>query len=147
MKSIITALVICIVPIVSKCEDAPRKADFGREVLDPGERLFTSFTVHAKVLVLKGNNDKPIILKMPLPLFPSKAFKIGLVGESVVSFTIMEDGRVDGVHSVRSTHKMFEQESLAAVSQWSFAPPESLGKPTQLVVQVTFIFSMYDIEE
>ena len=145
MKSLIIALVICIVPTLSKSEDAPRKADWGREVLDPGERLWTSFTVHAKVLVQKGNCDKSIILKMPLPLFPSKAFKIGLVGESVVSFTIREDGRIDGVHAVRSTNKMFEEESLAAVAQWSFTHPEFFGKPTELVVQVTFIFSMYDV--
>jgi len=145
MKSLTAAVVFCIVSLLSNAQDAPKHAIFGREILDKGERLLLSFSVHAKVLVLKGNLDERLNSKiMPFPNYPSEALNMGLLGEAVVSFTVKEDGNVDDVHADKSTDKRFEQVSLAAVSQWIFTHPQYHGKPTQLVVQVTFIFSKFD---
>ena len=139
--------IISVLALVSNAEDAPRKADYGHEILNKGERLLISFSVHAKVLIQKGGFDKPLYPKMPLPLFPSEAINMGLLGESVVSFTVKEDGSVDSVQAEKSTDKMFEQASLAAVSQWTFAHPECRGKTAQLALQVTFIFSRFEEQD
>ena len=144
MKFIITVFAFCLVCVISKAQDAPEHAVFGRQVLDKGESLLLSFSVHAKVMVLKGNCDNFLAPNMPLPRFPSEAIHTGIVGEAVVSFTIKEDGRVDEVHVEKSSYKEFGKESVTAVKQWSFSHPEFRGNPTQLLVRVTFLFSMFE---
>ena len=145
MKSVISVLLISILLTSAKAGDAPKKAEYGQEILNRDEDLLLSFSVHAKILLIKGNYEQHFeATTLPLPIYPVNALNPGLIGESIISFTIAEDGHAIAVHPEKSTNKVFEETSIAAVSQWVFAPQSYRGKPVQRIARVTFLFSKYE---
>jgi TonB family protein len=126
---------------------APTEPDVGSVAISPGESLLGSFSVFAKLVALKGKLDAlPTFLRQPIPSYPSENLNAGVPGKVTVSFVINKEGLVEGVTAKQSTHPAFERESVAAVSQWRFSPPQFSGKPISVDAQVVFIFSVYHVD-
>jgi protein TonB len=76
------------------------------------------------------------------PLYPFEGKRDGLRGEVVVEFLVDETGAVHDPHVVRSSHRMFEEPTLRAVSKWKFEPGRRAGRVVRFKMAVPVVFSL-----
>lgn len=65
----------------------------------------------------------------------------------IVSFTVNAQGVVTDARIRESSNFEFNNSTLAAIKQWTFAPATKDGKPVDAKVQQTFTFSVRDRAE
>ena len=78
------------------------------------------------------------------PIYPHEGKVEGLRGEVVVEFRVDENGRVHEPHVVSSTHRMFEEPTLRAVSRWQFEPGRRNGRVVSFKMAVPVVFNLND---
>ena len=76
------------------------------------------------------------------PLFPFEAKREGLSGEVIVEFLVDEGGRVLEPRVVSSTHRIFEDASLRAVTKWVFEPGRRNGRVVRFRMAVPVVFRL-----
>jgi protein TonB len=76
------------------------------------------------------------------PMFPFEAKRDGRTGEVLVEFVVNEHGRVLDPKVVRSSHAMFEEPTLRAVSKWQFEPGRQRGRIVSFRMVVPVVFSL-----
>jgi protein TonB len=64
-----------------------------------------------------------------------------------VAFTVDTQGKVTGANITNSSNYEFNEATLAAIKQWTFAPALKDGKPVKTRLQQTFVFSVRDLPE
>jgi TonB family protein len=75
-----------------------------------------------------------VAIERPPPKFPPAAAKKGIDGCVVVSFLVDAQGKAAAFEVVEAQPKgVFEDETLAAVKHWRFAPPARPGRYAQAV--------------
>jgi protein TonB len=60
----------------------------------------------------------------------------------VVNFTVDENGNVQDVRAVRSSHQEFEMPTIRAVSKWRFEPGRKDGKRVRFRMSVPVAFTL-----
>lgn len=84
----------------------------------------------------------PKTIKSRAPNYPEQMYRSGIPGgEVTVSFTITVEGRVSDVWVNSSTHPGFEEEALAAIGEWRFAPALLDGRPVPCQALQSFHFT------
>ena len=63
------------------------------------------------------------------PDYPEQAFRSGTSGWVQLEFKITDMGAVEDVRVERSSNKVFEQPSVAAVQRWRYVPKFENGLP------------------
>jgi protein TonB len=82
----------------------------------------------------------PRPLAMPDPDYTEQAREAKLQGMCVLKLIVGADGKPREIHVTRSLGMGLDEEAIAAVSQWTFAPATKDGTavPVQISVQVVF---------
>lgn len=78
------------------------------------------------------------------PVYPHGMKSAGITGTVWVEFTVDVGGRVHDVQVVKSTHKGFEEATVAAVSSWRFEPGKRKGIPVRFRMTIPIVFSLSD---
>ena len=127
--------------------NAPTKPEVGTVDLGSGEVLVGSFSVFAKVVMLKGNVDQlPTFLQQPMPDYASDVLNAGVPGRVVVLFVIDKQGHVESATVEESTNPAFARDSKEAVARWRFSPPHFKGEPIPINAKAVFIFSIFQMD-
>jgi TonB family protein len=147
MRALSHCLLFCGVVLLVFGADAPSKGEFGREVIQPGERLLVSYSVHAKITIINGKTDKELIpMALRLPAYPAAEIDAGVVGEACVRFIVTNEGSVENVTIKSSSDIAFVAPSKSAVLDWKFAPTKMISGTGTLELQAIFLFSKYQAE-
>jgi TonB family protein len=85
----------------------------------------------------------PRPISAPDPQYPEAAQKAKIKGSVVLAVAINEKGHVDDVKVVRSSDRRFEQNAMAAVKRWEFAPATKNGKSVAVQENVEVTFDLY----
>jgi periplasmic protein TonB len=90
-----------------------------------------------------GNGvSQPRLLREVKPQYTSDAMRAKVQGTVVVVCVVRADGTITDVRVARPLDPTFglDQQALAAVRQWKFAPGTRLGEPVavQITVELTF---------
>jgi protein TonB len=64
-------------------------------------------------------------------------------GYVLLNVIIGEDGSVERITPIASTHEMFTDEAMRAVKQWRYSPYLLNGKPTKVDTTVTVNFELF----
>lgn len=65
-----------------------------------------------------------------------------LSGDVVLEIVVTRDGRVGNISVLRGLGLGLDQQAIAAVRQWQFAPARRLGEPVDVVVEVAVEFKL-----
>ena len=106
-------------------------AFFGRQNLGTGVSLCR----------LRELDSIPEPVNLVVPEYPADLKAQRVEGAAAVSFFIDETGKVHVAASAGSTRPEFAAAALAAVKQWTFAPPMRKGYPTRVFAIQEFGFT------
>jgi protein TonB len=124
----------------------PNLTGAGLMVIPPGDYVDASrrgLGQGVKELFNPGDLDnRPRTLFQPAPDYPYVLKNQGVVGEVVVNFTVDENGNVQDVRAVRSSHQEFEMPTIRAVSKWRFEPGRKDGKKVRFRMSVPVAFTL-----
>jgi TonB family protein len=79
----------------------------------------------------------PIPISRKEPYYPSQLKGSGTVGEVIVSFIVLENGRPNFIRIVQTNHTAFEESVIRAVREWVFTPAMSRGDAVPCFVQLS----------
>jgi TonB family protein len=89
----------------------------------------------------------PIIKNEIRPLYPKELLNAGITGSVTITFMVESNGLVDQVHIIESSHPLFAQATLQAVTEWKYWPGISQGKPTRTLIRRTIHFDRNSFDE
>jgi periplasmic protein TonB len=79
-------------------------------------------------------------LKTPEPAYPKSASQNGMVGDTVVSMTVLTDGSVDDIQLMgKSAHSM-DESTLQTLKSWKFKPAMCGAEPVVSDMEVVVSF-------
>lgn len=87
-------------------------------------------------------DNRPRTIFQTAPEYPYTMKGQGISGEVTVNFTVDENGVVQDVRVVKSTHPEFEGPTIRAVSKWRFEPGRKNGKRVGFKMSVPVAFSL-----
>lgn len=76
------------------------------------------------------------------PIYPAALRNSGATGTVWVEFVVSENGRVQNVKVIKSTHRGFDDATVAAVSEWRFVPGKHKGLPVRFRMSMPVVFSL-----
>ena len=85
---------------------------------------------------------KPQSLTSPVPKYPDKAKKQGLMGKVVVKMLIDKDGSVIDVKIIQSCCAVLNQAAIDAAQQSTFTPAMQNGKTVRVWVSRPYVFKL-----
>ena len=89
--------------------------------------------------------EPPRPLTRPPPRYPSALANDAISGRVVVSFEVNDDGRIEAVEILQSSHPLFAQAVQAALVQWRFAPARAAsGETVRARLRLPFEFKVDD---
>jgi len=89
-------------------------------------------------------DEPPSTRRQKAPLYPSALRNSGATGTVWVEFLVDENGRVENVKVIKSTNHGFDEATVAAVSEWRFAPGKHKGLPVSFRMSLPVVFSLSD---
>jgi len=82
-------------------------------------------------------------LKTPEPAYPKSASQNGMVGDTVVSMTVLTDGSVDDIQLMgKSAHSM-DESTLQTLKSWKFKPAMCGAEPVVSDMEVVVSFRLH----
>ena len=85
----------------------------------------------------------PIPLKTPDPAYPKSASENKIMGDTMVSMTVLPDGSVENIQLIgRSTHAM-DDVTLQTLKKWQFKPAMCGSDPVAFDIEVEVSFRLY----
>lgn len=84
----------------------------------------------------------PRIVRQVLPEYPPMGIRMRREGSVVISCVVGKDGAPRNLTVVRSSHSMFEESALEALSQYRFSPGRLNGEPVNTRFNLTIHFSL-----
>lgn len=81
------------------------------------------------------------------PKYPYLERRAEAAAEVTVAFIVDVRGKVVGAKVTNTSNREFNEVTLDAIRQWSFAPALKGGKPVEARVRQTFVFSVSDLPE
>ena len=91
-----------------------------------------------------GQIQPPTLIKRVEPTYPPMAVSAHVQGIVILEAIVDEEGQVKEVKVLRSANLMLDQEAVAAVRQWRYAPVVLNGTPVRFVLSVALSFSLKD---
>jgi TonB family protein len=90
-----------------------------------------------------ANTNKPVLhgSQQVLPVYPEDLAEKNEIGGAIVELTILADGAVKAVRTLRASHPEFAAAAEAALKQWTFTPDTSPGAPAEARWNVAVGFS------
>ncbi|HYP16151.1 MAG TPA: TonB family protein [Opitutus sp.] len=79
------------------------------------------------------------------PAYPAEARAAGITGQVVVDFVVTEEGRVLHARVVESSHPLFNEPTLRAVSRWRFEPGKKQGRPVRFRMVAPVVFNLDEV--
>jgi len=76
--------------------------------------------------------------------YPFEMRRQGISGEVTVEFIVDVNGAVNGAFAVKSSHREFEANAVAAVSKWKFTAGQKNGRKVNTRMQVPIVFTLND---
>jgi TonB family protein len=86
----------------------------------------------------------PVLYRMVRPVYPATLRLTDTEGEVVVSFVVSTTGRVIEASAMSSTHPLFGERAVEAVSQWRFHPGRRDGRLVNTRMSVPVYFTRRD---
>ncbi len=84
----------------------------------------------------------PVPLKTPDPAYPKSASQNGMIGDTVVSMTVLTDGSVDDIQLMgKSAHSM-DESTLQTLKSWKFKPAMCGTEPVVSDMEVVVSFRL-----
>jgi TonB family protein len=93
-------------------------------------------------LAVASPQDMPQVKKQVSPHYPEVLKRAGIEGEVYLQVTINEQGKVEKVKTLKTTHQDLVEAAVDAVKQWEFAPATKDGKPIRAEVTIPFKFKL-----
>jgi len=90
----------------------------------------------------KAVDKQPVPLVQGHPQYPFQLRAAGLEGCALVDFIIATDETVRDAKAVLETNAKFAAAAVAAVTRWQFSPGLRQGRPVNVHMQVSMIFSL-----
>jgi TonB family protein len=88
-----------------------------------------------------GLDEMPVPLYRAMPIYPAELRLDGRpAGKAVIEFVIDRDGRARLPRIVSATQEEFGWAAATAVARWVFKAPLRGGQPTEVKVQIPFLF-------
>lgn len=84
----------------------------------------------------------PRLLREVKADYTEAARRAGVSGEVVLEIVVRSDGRVGDVTVLRGLAAGLNEEAIAAVRQWQFAPATRSGAPVDVIVEVAVEFTL-----
>jgi periplasmic protein TonB len=106
------------------------------------EKIGTGKTGWGNVVTDGMLDNPPRTRFQAAPIYPHEANRAGMRGEVVVEFLVDGRGRVSQPRVVSSTHRIFEDATLRAVSKWQFEPGKRGGKTVSFQMAVPVVFNL-----
>lgn len=90
-----------------------------------------------------ANSNKPVLhgSQQVLPVYPESLAEKNEIGGAIVELTILADGTVKSVRTLRASHPEFAAAAETALKQWTFTPDTSPGAPAEARWNVAVGFS------
>jgi TonB family protein len=127
-------------PLLEKSLPAWRFAPARRQGLAVAAAVRVPFILVAPGNTRVGDYTPAQATNQVTPDYPDALRKSGLRGEVVIDFVVDRAGKVTEAHVVRSLNPAFEQATLDALYQWTFAPARREGVPVSCHLRETFTF-------
>jgi len=89
----------------------------------------------------KSETSPPAVVSQVQPAYPAEVGDTRLSGNVVIEFTVDEEGRVQDMRVVTSTHRAFEKAALAALREWRFEPGVRNGRPVKTKIRLPIAFN------
>jgi TonB family protein len=85
----------------------------------------------------------PRVLEWVRAQYTPEALRANIEGTVVLQAVVRTDGEAGDISVVRSLDSRFglDQQAIAAVRQWRFAPGQRMGQPVPVFVQIEIVFS------
>ncbi len=93
-------------------------------------------------MLVTGEVVPPELVHRVQPRYPEAARIPRLSGRVILKAVIGLDGKVEGVEVLSTTHPVFEEAAVAAVTQWRYSPARYHGLPVAVFFTVTVNFVM-----
>lgn len=91
-----------------------------------------------------GNSDI-VAVNRSKPNYPRRAIQAGLEGWVKLSFTVTADGQVRDIKVIDANPpRLFDDEAMRAIQQWTFKPRKQDGKPVEGTAIQTVEFKLSD---
>ncbi len=84
--------------------------------------------------------EPPRLLHEVKPDYPESARRQGIVGHVILEIIVASDGTVESVRTLQRLSPELDQQAVAAVRQWRFAPATLRGTPVDVLVEVAVEF-------
>lgn len=86
--------------------------------------------------------EPPRLLKEVRATYTDEARRANVTGEVNLEITIRRDGTVSDVRVLRGLRAGLNEQAIAAVRQWRFAPARMKGTPVDVIVEVSVEFTL-----
>ena len=84
----------------------------------------------------------PVPVKTPDPLYPKSASQNRLMGDTVVSMTVLADGSVGNIQLIGSATHSMDEATLQALKSWKFKPATCGAEPVVSDIEVVVSFRL-----
>lgn len=111
----------------------------------PSEALFRAPSGAKREDVHVCDNDQPVqghLVSQVPPHYPEAAKLRGMSGQVILAATITKAGTVSGLQVLQGAGKLFDDEAIAAVKQWTYAPYMHCGQPIEVDTEITVNFNI-----
>ncbi len=98
-----------------------------------------NYIVHA---VGEDGVSTPKLLRKVEPNYPEEAKEAKLEGTIVLELEVHPDGQAHNIHVLEGLGMGLDEEAIAAVEQWTFAPGEKDGEPVVVAAKIQISFRL-----
>jgi TonB family protein len=84
----------------------------------------------------------PIPVKTPDPIYPRSPSTNRMMGDSMVSMTVLPDGSVDNIQLIGSSTRAMDDATLQTLKRWRFKPAMCGSEPVAFDIEVTVSFRL-----
>ena len=84
----------------------------------------------------------PVPVKTPDPIYPKSASENRLMGDTVVSMTVLADGSVGNIQLIGSATHSMDEATLQTLKSWKFKPATCGAEPVVSDIQVVVSFRL-----
>jgi TonB family protein len=84
----------------------------------------------------------PKLLRGPQPAYPSKALRLGVEADVILSLVVDEKGEVESIKFEQRARYGFNEAAFAAAQRLHFAPAEIKGQPVPVRVRWSYHFRL-----
>jgi TonB family protein len=81
-------------------------------------------------------------LKTPEPAYPKSASQNGMIGDTVVSMTVLTDGSVDDIQLMGKSARSMDESTLQTLKSWKFKPAMCGAEPVVSDMEVVVSFRL-----